>query len=195
LAVFAQEPWGVGALASTLSLAALVIALIVFKETRDPSNKAEKEFFSLARTREVLAMPTVGALVLIYFLAIFAFANFEATLALLTRDALGMTADRDNFLVFAFVGAVLTFAGGAYRPFAKKGSEVGLLTFGVGAMIVGLALVGAVAFLAARPDARGAGYLTRRCRCRWSGSRSSTRPCRRWCRSGRTRRGRARCWE
>ncbi len=83
LAIFAQEPWGVGALASGLSLVALVIALAIFKETRDPNNKAAKEFFSLAKTRDVLAMPTVGALVLIYFLAIFAFANFEATLALL----------------------------------------------------------------------------------------------------------------
>ena len=48
----------------------------------------------------MLRMPTVGALVLIYFLAIFAFANFEATLALLTQAAFGMR-DRDNFLVFA----------------------------------------------------------------------------------------------
>ena len=51
----------------------------------------------------MLRMPTVGTLVLIYFLAIFAFANFEATLALLTQNAFGLS-DNDNFLVFAFVG-------------------------------------------------------------------------------------------
>ncbi len=158
LAIFPQEAWGVGALASGLSLVALIIALLVFKETRDPNNKAGKEFFSLAKTREVLAMPTVGALVLIYFLAIFAFANFEATLALLTKSAFNM-ADNDNFLVFAFVGAVLTFAGGAYRPMVKKRGETKLLAAGLGMMIVGLAMVGAVALLTSMPDTRGAGYL------------------------------------
>lgn len=148
LELFAQAPWGVGALASGLSLVALLIAAVAFKETRNPAHKAGKDFFSLARTVEVLKMPTVGALVLIYFLAIFAFANFEATLALLTRDALGMIDNRDNFLVFAIVGAVLTFAGGAYRPMVKKRSEEKLLRMGVGLMIAGLGAVGLVAFAA-----------------------------------------------
>jgi DHA1 family tetracycline resistance protein-like MFS transporter len=146
LALFAEEPWGVGALASGLSLVAFVIALLVFKETRDPNNKAGKEFFSVARTVEVLKMPTVGALVLIYFLAIFAFANFEATLARLTQTAFGMT-DRDNFLVFAFVGGVLMFAGGAYRPMTKKRSETSLLRTGIGMMVIGLAMLAMVAWL------------------------------------------------
>lgn len=146
LAVFAREPWGVGAIASALSLVAFLFAFTMFKETRNPENKAGKEFFSLAKTREVLAMPTVGALVLIYFLAIFAFANFEATLALLTKDAFGLS-DDDNFLVFAFVGAVLIFAGGLYRPMVKKRSETSMLKVGVGLMIFGLAMVGVVAWV------------------------------------------------
>lgn len=147
LTLFAQEAWGVGALASGLSLVALVVALLVFKETRDPNNKAGKDFFSVARTVEVLKMPTVGALVLVYFLAIFAFANFEATLAQLTESAFGMTND-DNFLVFAFVGFVLMFAGGAYRPMTKKRGEAKLLQAGVGMMMIGLAMLVVVAWLA-----------------------------------------------
>ena len=67
-------------------------------------------------------MPTIGTLIFIYFLAIFAFAQFEATLALLTDVAFGMSVE-DNFLVFATVGAVLMVAGGMYRPLAKKGGE------------------------------------------------------------------------
>lgn len=152
LAAFAQQPWGVGALASILSAVALVIAVIVFKETRDPNNKAGKEFFSVARSLEVLKMPTVGALVLIYFLAIFAFAKFEATLALLTKSSFGLT-DDDNFLVFAFVGAVLMFAGGMYRPLAKKGSERKLLRAGIVMMLLGMAGVAAVAYLSTEPPA------------------------------------------
>jgi MFS family permease len=158
LALFAQEPWGVGALASGLSLIALLIALAIFKETRNPENKAGKEFFSIAKTVEVLKMPTVGALVLIYFLAIFAFANFEATLALLTRSAFGMS-DEDNFLVFATVGAVLTCAGGAYRPMVKKRSEAALLKFGTVTMILGLGGIGLVAYLASTPDSGAGGIL------------------------------------
>ncbi|AMV29967.1 Tetracycline resistance protein, class B [Gemmata sp. SH-PL17] len=151
LALFAREPWGVGALASGLSLIALLVAIAIFKETRDPNNKAAKEFFSLAKTREVLAMPTVGTLVLIYFLAIFAFGNFEATLAQFTDKVFGLK-DDDNFLVFAFVGAVLMVAGGSYRPMVKKRSEVGLLKFGVGAMAIGLTGVGVVAYLVLGSD-------------------------------------------
>ncbi len=144
LSLFAQQPWGVGALASGLSAIALVIAVVVFKETRNPANKAGKDFFSLSRTRAVLRLPAVGTLVLIYFLVIFAFANFEATLALLTQAAFGM-GDRDNFLVFATVGAVLTLAGGMYRPLVKKYPETKLLTAGIVLMMLGLGGLAAVA--------------------------------------------------
>ena len=154
LELFAQEPWGVGALASGLSLVALLIALAIFKETRNPQNKAGKEFFSVARTLEVLKMPTVGVLVLIYFLAIFAFANFEATLARLTKDAFDMSYE-DNFLVFAFVGGVLMLAGGSYRPLVKKRPEAKLLRVGIGLMIIGLAMLGVVAFIVDAQRAEG----------------------------------------
>ena len=70
LALFDQQPWGVGALASALSFVALLVAIAIFKETRNPNNKAGKEFFSISKTKEVLRMPMVGTLVLIYFLAI-----------------------------------------------------------------------------------------------------------------------------
>jgi MFS transporter, DHA1 family, tetracycline resistance protein len=94
-------------------------------------------------------MPAVGALILVYFLAICAFAQFEATLALLTEAAFGMSLE-DNFLVFATVGAVLTVAGGMYRPLAKKGSERRLLAVGVGLMVLGLLGLAGVAYLTGR---------------------------------------------
>jgi MFS family permease len=145
LALFQQQPWGVGALASMLSFLALLIAIFVFKETRRPGARAAKEFPSMSRTAAVLRMPQVGALVLIYFLSIFSFANFEATLARLTESAFRMT-DDDNFLVFAFIGLMLMFAGGLYRPLAKRLPETRLLAAGVGLMILGLSCVGFVAW-------------------------------------------------
>src|SRR5262249_12439771 len=45
LELFEHEPWGVGALASGLSAIALLTAVAIFRETRNPANKAGKEFF------------------------------------------------------------------------------------------------------------------------------------------------------
>ncbi|HUR54106.1 MAG TPA: MFS transporter [Gemmataceae bacterium] len=154
LGLFAQQPWGVGVLASLLSLVALGVAAKKFKETRKEGNLAGKELFSVSKTVEVLKMPAVGALVLIYFLAIFAFANFEATLARLTDSAFRMSND-DNFLVFATVGAILLCAGGAYRPLAKKHNEWMLLTAGVGMMVVGMFGLFVVGVVTGRPTDGG----------------------------------------
>lgn len=154
LGLFGRQPWGVGAIASLLSLVALVIAAAVFRETRRPGAQAAKEWPSLARTAAVLGMPAVGGLVLVYFLSIFAFANFEATLARLTKTAFGMD-DDGNFLVFAFIGFMLLLAGGGYRPLAKRLSEGTLLAGGVSLMILGLGLIGGVAWAVFRGAAGG----------------------------------------
>ena len=146
LIIFNERPWGVGALASLLSFVALLLAVFVFRETRVPGRNAAKEFFSISRTLSVLRIPAVGGLILIYFLAIFSFANFEATLARFTRAAFGM-ADDDNFLVFAAIGAVLVVAGGLYRPLAKRYSEISLMTAGLIQMIVGLGGLAVVSWL------------------------------------------------
>ena len=154
LEVFNDAPWAPGAVASGLSLVALLIAYRKLPETRAPGAVAagHREFFSLARTREVLRLPTVGALVLIYFLAIFGFANFEATLSLFTYSAFALD-NRNNFLVFAYVGFVLMVAqGGFYRRFAGKVPEEKLLKVGLLLMMLGLGGLVAVA-LTASPNA------------------------------------------
>ena len=142
---FDDRPWAVGAIASALSAVAFLFAVTVFRETRDPSNKAGKDFFSLRRSARVLALPALGTLVLVSFMSIFAFANFESILARFTESALGLT-DDDNFLVFAAIGAVLLLAGGSYRPLAKRLPETRLLRMGMVLLILGLAGVGAVAW-------------------------------------------------
>ncbi len=152
LAVFDRQPWGVGALASGLSLMALVLAVAIFRETRTAGSGSAtaREFFSLRRTVQVLRLPQVGRLILVYFLAIGAFAQFEATLALLTGAAFSLS-DEDNFLVFATVGMVLLVAGGAYRPLVRYISEERMLLAGLVLMIAGLAGVAGVAAVAVRP--------------------------------------------
>ena len=154
LALFRRQPWGVGAIASVLSLVALVIAVLVFKETRPPGGVPPRERTGMGRMAAVLAMPAVGSLVLVYFLSIVSFANFEATLARLTEHIFQMS-DDDNFLVFAFIGLMLLIAGGAYRPLAKRLPETRLLAAGIVLMALGLAAVGGVAWMAYRDPASG----------------------------------------
>jgi MFS family permease len=158
LELFEGQPWAPGVAAAVLSLAALILAVRLLPETRAPGGAvAGKEWFSVSRTMEVLRTPTVGALALIYFLVIFGFANFEGTLALLTRDALGLTDDRDNFLIFAYVGLVLMVVqGGVYRRLVGTLPVESLLTAGVVMMLLGLCGVAAVA---ANPLGLGRGGL------------------------------------
>ncbi|MGL4419788.1 MAG: MFS transporter, partial [Gemmataceae bacterium] len=137
LAIFPDQRWAPGAVAAALSAVALVLALLLFQETRQPGGSATaKELFSLRRTAAVLRLPSVGPLVLMYFLVIFGFANFEATLSVFTAAAFGLD-DSQNFLVFAFIGFVLMIAqGGLYRRFAGRMPDVRLLGFGVGLMLM-----------------------------------------------------------
>jgi len=139
--------WVPGGIASGLSLIALLIAYAKLPETlKAGSGESERKGFSLGRSMDVLKMPMIGPLILIYFLAIFAFANFEATLALYTKDVFHFN-DKKNFLVFAGVGFVLMLAqGGFYRRFAGKVSEQTLMKAGLAMMLMGLGGLGVISY-------------------------------------------------
>jgi len=142
--------WIPAATASCLSLLSLLLAVLRMPETLKPGTTphADRRGFSLTRSADVLKMPSVGPLILMYFLAIFAFANFEATLSRFTKDVFGFNV-KQNFLVFAGVGCVLMVAqGGFYRRFAGKMNELSLLRAGLVMMFLGLGGMGTVAYLA-----------------------------------------------
>ena len=57
-------------------------------ETRRPDSLAHRRsWLDVRRLHSTLKTPTVGVLVLIFFLSTFGFAGFEGTLALLNRDS------------------------------------------------------------------------------------------------------------
>jgi DHA1 family tetracycline resistance protein-like MFS transporter len=144
--------WVPGATAAVLSLAALAIAFTRFRETLRPhaGPLPPRVLFSWSRTAGVLRDKAVGPLVLVYFLAIFAFANFESTLSLFTEKVFRFDL-KQNFLVFAGVGCVLMVAqGGFYRRFAGKMSELSLLRAGLVMMTLGLGGLAVVAYFASR---------------------------------------------
>lgn len=154
LSWFGGAGWGVGAMASLLSLGALVVAAGAMPETRREGVAVERGggLLSWERTRGVLELPGVGGLIGAYFLSICAFAQFEATLALLTQAAMGLDEQR-NFLVFAGVGAILLVAGGGYRAAVRRWGERYLLGVGLAGMGAGLGGIGVVAVLGAESAA------------------------------------------
>ncbi|MBX7106506.1 MAG: MFS transporter [Gemmataceae bacterium] len=139
---------GPGYLAAALSAVALALAIGMMPETlRRSADSKPRELWRLRGIGEVLRMKGVGPLVASFFLAVFAFANFEATLALLTQSAFNYGKDT-NYLIFAYVGASLMVAQGViYRRLAGPMGELTLARIGIVLMLLGLAnLAGIAAF-------------------------------------------------
>jgi MFS family permease len=153
---FPEHHGVIGYCAAGLSLIALVLGLALLPETRRfGSAPTARKWFDLAAWRTVLRSPALAPVVLIFFLATLGFGSFEATLALLNQDALGLP-ERNNFLVFAYVGLVLMLTQGVlYRRLANRLSEATFMTLGILLMGLGVLSLGAVSWLAllGRPPA------------------------------------------
>jgi MFS family permease len=145
LIFFPDRPEFAGYSAAGLSLVALTIAVLKMPETMRPDSGAPRRgWLDVRGLTSTLRTPTVGVLVLTFFLVTLGFAGFESTLSLLTYDM--KYSDRDNFWIFAYVGAVLMLTQGfLYRRLVKKYHEVQLMRLGVGIMFLGLVGLAAVA--------------------------------------------------
>jgi MFS family permease len=146
-----------GLVAGGLSLLAFVLALRLLPETlRTGSASGRRGWLDWRSLREVLRMPTVGLLVVTFFLATWGFGGLEATLALATKVLLNPDADprvpltkealrsteRYNFLIFAFVGLVLMLVQGLiYRRLVGKIGEAPFLKLGSVLMTIGVATI------------------------------------------------------
>jgi len=132
-----------GYVAAVLSGLAMLSAIFMLPESRVKESAAAKShFFALSRLHQAVRLRGVGMILLTIFLTTFAFAQFESTLALLTK-ALGMT-DRDNFFVFAYIGFILMLAQGVLvRRLIPKIGEFRMGIIGTVLMTVGLLSIGA----------------------------------------------------
>lgn len=132
-----------GYVAAALSGIALVFAALRLPESLKPGEEhaaARSHWMNLGEVGRAVRKPTIGVLLLTIFMTTFAFAQFESTLALLTKY-LGL-GDRSNFLLFAYVGLVLTISqGGIVRRLLPKLGEYKMAVGGTAVMVVGLALV------------------------------------------------------
>jgi MFS family permease len=153
-----------GFAAAGFSLLALILGFRLLPETLRPGSGSVRRHWLVdwQGFRAVLRTPSVGTLVIIFFLATFAFGGLESTLALVNKLLLNPQADlheeltfeaaktteRKNFLVFAYVGFILVLANMAYRWLVRQQYEVLLLR--IGAVLMAAALASAVAILLLR---------------------------------------------
>jgi MFS family permease len=160
LLLFPDFRGAVGFAAAACSLTGLLLALAFLPETLRPGSVATREDFWQGLWTCV-RRPSIGLLLLIFFTATIAFAGFEATLSLLTNDALGFS-DRINFLLFSYIGVVLMLSQGALYQVLSRVLHVQEITFilvGNALMGVGMAGLAATAWLALGTEGTRHGVL------------------------------------
>ena len=139
----AVSPWP-GLAAAILSGMALLVAFFKLPESLRADELPEaRRHFDLGALRDILAIPSVGLLLVTSFAAVFSLANFECTLSFTISDTISQkihhlaktTPDwRDQFwlmLVFAYIGVIQCLVQGLLvRRLANHLSEAVLATIG-----------------------------------------------------------------
>jgi MFS family permease len=121
--------------AATLCAANFLLALFILVESLKPDSTRANNRPHLAQWKHTLTQPKIGLLVLIFFLATFAFSCFESTLALLVNDNfdLGLVVDETKpvgtvISLFVFCGLISAFfQGGMIGRLVKKFGEPNLI--------------------------------------------------------------------
>ena len=135
-----------GYVAAVLSALALILAVLKLPESRPADSQVvvERERKGLLQLRQVAAHLMSGGFAVILlsiFITTFAFAQFESTLSLLTRE-FGYDS-RNNFLLFAYIGFVLMIGQGVLvRRMLPRIGEHRMALTGVLLMVVGFGLIG-----------------------------------------------------
>ncbi len=143
---------GPGWAAATLCALNFVLAFFILVESWKPDSSQAAKRPRFAQWGHTLAQPKIGLLILIFFLATFAFSCFESTLPLLVSDNfnLGIAADATRpattvISLFVFCGLISAFVqGGAIGRLVKMFGEPKLICTSLlmtGASLVLLPLV------------------------------------------------------
>jgi MFS family permease len=132
--------------AAALCAVNFLLAYFILAESLKPGSTQANNRPHFAQWAHTLAQPKIGLLVLIFFLATFAFSCFESTLALLVNDNfnLGLTVDETRpattvislFVFCGIIGAIIQ--GGAIGRLVKKFGEPKLIALSL--LCTGLAL-------------------------------------------------------
>jgi MFS family permease len=139
---------GPGYAAAGLSLLALSLAWFKLPESLQPGSRtAAHRLFDTAAWHNALATPSIGPLLLSYFVCIFGFANFETTLSPLVFGSEKLESHfgfdyQHVMLMFAYIGLTLTVAQGfLVRRLAGKVPDAGLAAAGALVEVIGFAIM------------------------------------------------------
>ena len=134
-----------GYVAAGLSFLALLFAFARLPESRPPTSAAgaaRRGWLQLGSVARHLKLPQFAAILMSVFITTFAFAQFESTLSLLTRE-FGYS-DTRNFVFFAYIGFVLMIGQGVLvRRLLPRIGEHRMATAGVILMVIGFAVIAA----------------------------------------------------
>jgi len=131
--------------AAGLSAIAFILTLLVLKESlsleirkklaRQPAQSRRQQFL------QVITSPVVARLLLISFMATFAFAGLEATFAMWSRRQFGWGPEQNGYL-FAFIGVLGALVqGGLIGRLSKRFGEGKLIIQGAIALSLGMLLI------------------------------------------------------
>ncbi len=140
---------GPGWTAAALCGANFLLAFSILTESLQPSSGHASNRPRLKQWGHTLAHPKIGMLILIFFLATFAFSCFETTLPLLVNDNfnLGITVDETKpamtvVSVFVFCGIIAVFIqGGVIGRLVKRLGEPKLIALSLVLTGISLALL------------------------------------------------------
>ncbi|HEY1785046.1 MAG TPA: MFS transporter [Pirellulales bacterium] len=113
-----QQPGpGPGYLAAALSAGAFLLALFKLPESLDRSvARKAKHWLDVPAFLQAMRTPSIGPLLVAFFICILSFANFETTLSLLLKGENELAPFHFNLKevgwTFAYIGVTLTFAQG-----------------------------------------------------------------------------------
>lgn len=130
-----------GYVAAVLSGCAFLWAVAKLPESLKEGESERAGKFHLRHIGAAFKDAAIGMVLLTIFVTTCAFAQFESTLSVLT-EALGES-PQDNFLIFAYVGFILTLSQGfIVRRLSTKLDPKVLALGGTAVMIAGLLLIG-----------------------------------------------------
>src|SRR4051812_12186653 len=139
---FSARQWGLpgpGWVAAAICAANVAFAVFVLKESRRPDSESAVKRARFNQWAHTFAQPTVGLLVILYFLAIFCFGAFETTFGLLV-EPLGYDEKNVGYLI-AYCGFVTALVQGVVGRLVKMFGErrvipISLIVAGIGLLML-----------------------------------------------------------
>jgi MFS transporter, DHA1 family, tetracycline resistance protein len=132
---------GPGFVAAAVCLFNFTLTFLILGESRQPGAASTSSRPKLAQWLHTLSQPTVGILILIYFLATYCFASFESTFSRLLHRRYE---NADEFIgyLFTYCGVLAAaLQGGLIGRLVKRFGEARLVAFSLVMFAVGLVLL------------------------------------------------------